>query len=187
VLDTTQEAISLRTAGREVAAAYDEYRDDFGSFVEVATPICRRLIERPDLPTLGFAIGTHRAPMQLLYNDGELSIIIAHEPFNEAIPVHDHGMWEMLGLWRGRLDHCMYRRVDDGTRPGYAELDEVDRLMMEPGDVICVPPPPHDLHGFTAQTDDTYLVAILPGWYNDVRRYFDVQRKSYFLRGRTPV
>jgi hypothetical protein len=93
----------------------------------------------------------------------------------------------MLGLYRGRLEHALYERDDDGARPGIAALREVDRRAMEPGDVVCVPPPPHDLHGFTPGTDATYLVAILPGWYADVRRYFDVEAGTYHLQERTPV
>jgi hypothetical protein len=182
-----QGLISIRECAGQFAAAYAEHGNDFPAFVEVATPVCARLLERPDLLTQGFSIGTHRATARLLYNDGELTIVVGHEPPQTPIPIHDHGMWEMLGLYRGRLDHSMYERLDDQSQPGFADLGEIDRRVMKAGDVICVPPPPHDLHGFTAMTQFTYLVAILPGWYDDVRSYFDVAGKSYYRQGRTPV
>jgi hypothetical protein len=183
----TQNLITLRECARRFTDAWEEHAADFPAFVEAATPACRALLERPDLLTLGFPIGTHRTPARLLYADVELSIVIGHEPANVTIPVHDHGMWEMLGLYRGRLEHRMYERDDDDSRPGHADLREVDSRQMEVGDVVCVPPPPHDLHGFTPQTDATFLVAILPGWYADVRRYFDVEAGTYYLQERTPV
>ncbi len=109
------------------------------------------------------------------------------EPPRLPVAVHDHSMWEMLGLYRGTLDHTLYGRADDMTRPGYAELEVIDHRVMEPGDVICVPPPPHDIHGFTALRDNTWLVAILPGWYPNVRRYFEPERNIYYLQSQTPV
>ncbi len=81
----------------------------------------------------------------------------------------------------------MYERLDDGSTPGQAEIREIDSRVLEPGDVVVVPPPPHDLHGFNALTEDTWLVAFLPGWYKPVRRYFDVESKSYYEFANTPV
>ncbi len=185
--EATDGLISIREAAHGFTEAYATHSDDFAGFVEEATPVCKRLIKRPDLLTLGFPLGTHRTALRLLYADGDLSIIIAEEPTGIPIPVHDHGMWEMLGLWRGRIEHYMYERLDDGTEPGVAELNEIERSVLEAGDVVCVPPPPHDIHGFTALEDLSYFVAILPGWYNNVRRYFDPERKSYLLYERTPV
>jgi 3-mercaptopropionate dioxygenase len=184
---TIEGLVSIRESAQGFIEAYTTHEDDFAGFVEAATPICKRLIQRPDLLTLGFPIGTHRTALRLLYGDGDLSIIIAEEPNDIPVPVHDHGMWEMLGLWRGRIEHYMYERLDDGSQPGIAELKEIERSMLEAGDVVCVPPPPHDIHGFTPVEEFSYFVAILPGWYNNVRRYFDPERNSYFLYGRTPV
>jgi predicted metal-dependent enzyme (double-stranded beta helix superfamily) len=187
VLDTTDGLITIRACAQRFIAAQAEHGDDFAAFVEAATPACRELMERPDLLTLGFQLGTHRTSIRLLYGDGDLSIIVAHEPPRLPIPVHDHGMWEMLGLYQGRLEHRLYERLDDDSRPGFSQVREIDRRTMTPGDVLCVPPAPNDVHGFTAETDDSYLVAILPGWYNRIRRYFDVDNDRYFLREWTPV
>jgi predicted metal-dependent enzyme (double-stranded beta helix superfamily) len=185
----TQDSISIRDCARAVAelAAPAEGGDEFRAFVDATTPVFQRLLQRPDLLAMGFAIGTHRVDVRLLYCDGQLSIVAGHEPPRHAVSIHDHSMWEMLGLYRGSLDHQLYERDDDLSRPGYAELREIERRSMEPGDVVCVPPPPHDIHGFTAQTDDTWLIAMLPGWYPDVRRYFEPERNAYYLQSRSPV
>jgi predicted metal-dependent enzyme (double-stranded beta helix superfamily) len=187
LLEATQELISVRDCGRGIAEAYDELRDDFATFTEVITPLCRRLLERPDLLTLGFPLGTHRTSLRLLYGDGELSTIIALEPLNYTVPVHDHSMWELLGLYSGRLEHTLYEHVRHDLPPGHAELKEIDRRIMEPGDIVMVPEAPNDVHGFTALEEHSYLVAILPGWYARTRKYFDFKRKTYSFREFTPV
>jgi predicted metal-dependent enzyme (double-stranded beta helix superfamily) len=186
-MKSTDDMISVRASALSIAELYAVHEDDFDSFVAAATPVCRRLLERPDLLTVALgSTGTHGIETRLLYFDVELTIILGDEP-PHAVPVHDHGMWEMLGLYRGSLDHTLYERVDDDTTLGYAELREVDRRVMEPGEVVTVPRPPHDIHGFTALVDHTWLLAIIPGWYSAVRRYFEPERKSYYLQSRTPV
>ena len=37
---------------------------------------------------------------------------------------------------------------------------------------VC-PPPPHDVHGFTALTDDLYIVAMVGGNFAPIRQYYD--------------
>jgi predicted metal-dependent enzyme (double-stranded beta helix superfamily) len=186
---TTQETISVRECARALTAldVPEEGGEEFQAFVEAATPIVQRLLARPDLLTMGFSTGTHRTETRLLYCDQELTIVAGHEPPRMPVPIHDHSMWEMLGLYRGSLDHQLYERVDDLATPGHATLQLIEESTMEPGDVVVVPPPPHDIHGFTAQTDSTWLVAVLPGWYPPVRRYFDLERNAYHLQSRTPV
>jgi predicted metal-dependent enzyme (double-stranded beta helix superfamily) len=189
-LPTTTDGLQLptiRDCALEIAEAMTQIQQAPARFLDIAEPACRRLLERPDLLTLGFPISTHRSTTRLLHADGNLTFVIGHEPPAEPIPVHDHGMWEILGLYQGALDHTLYRRLDDGSRPGRADLETVERRAMSPGDVVLVPPPPNDLHGFTPLTRHTYLVAILPGWYADQRRYFDIERGTYYFQGRTPV
>jgi predicted metal-dependent enzyme (double-stranded beta helix superfamily) len=184
-----QDLITVRECARGFADldAPNEGGTRFQAFVEAASPILNRLLERPDLLTMGFRTATHRIETRLLYCDGQLTIVAGHEPNGEPIPVHDHGMWEMLGLYRGTLDHTLYERSDGMEMPGHAELRQIDRRVMEPGEVVCVPPPPHDIHGFTAHTENTWLIAVLPGWYPAVRRYFEPATNSYFLQSWTPV
>jgi predicted metal-dependent enzyme (double-stranded beta helix superfamily) len=52
-----------------------------------------------------------------LYFDGELSILLYQVPKGKTIPPHDHGIWETLSVYRGRMKHVV-TSADDGLVPG---------------------------------------------------------------------
>jgi predicted metal-dependent enzyme (double-stranded beta helix superfamily) len=54
-------------------------------------------------------------------------------------PVHDHGAWAVIGIYRGRERETWFRRTDDGGTPGTAQL-VADRSFDNPtGSVHVVP------------------------------------------------
>lgn len=61
-------------------------------------------------------------------------------------PVHDHLIWGLVGVWKGSEHERRYHRLDDGSDPGYAKLEEVDVTTNEPGDVSLLIPPDEDYH-----------------------------------------
>jgi len=122
--------------------------------------------------------GNHIDESRYLYYDGEMSITFDHMPNGKDIPPHDHGVWETLGLYSGRLRHTVYDRKDDGSREGYAELEVIDDRVLEAGDMAIVAPPA-EIHGFTALTDDTWTVTIVGGRYKEDRAYYKPETNSY--------
>jgi predicted metal-dependent enzyme (double-stranded beta helix superfamily) len=116
-----------------------------------------------------------------LYFDGELSILLFQVPRDQTIPAHDHGIWETLAVYRGRLEHMVYERVDDGSVPGAAELRVVDDRILEAGDFVIVAPPA-DIHSFTARTDDTYGITVVFGAYKADRHYYQPDQKTYVVK-----
>ena len=91
---------------------------------------------------------------------------------------HDHGVWEAMGIYSGRLKHVVYGRSDDGSKEGYAELKVVDDRVPERNDIAIVAPPA-EIHSFEALTDDTFAVTIVGGRYKDERAYFKPDENSY--------
>lgn len=176
------EMTTPREAARGIADLGVRPEDDFGAFGEAAAEPCRGLLRRPDLLNLGVPReANHGGAGNFLYLDGELTIVVAHLKGDLLVPLHDHGVWQLLGIYRGQLRHALYERIDDGSVPGHAELEPVDERVMGPGDVIAMPPPPADIHGFRA-LEGTYLLAVVPGDYRSIRRYFDLERQTYFER-----
>ncbi|MCC6671162.1 MAG: cysteine dioxygenase family protein [Planctomycetes bacterium] len=64
----------------------------------------------------------------------------------QATPIHDHSCWGVMGMVAGELTVVNYDRLDDGSRPGYAELQEADTEVARPGVVSHVLPPYRELH-----------------------------------------
>lgn len=82
-----------------------------------------------------------------LYTD-ETGLTLVRARFGpEAMtPIHNHGSWGIVGVYRGEDRYQIWRRLDDGTVPGRARIELVDELILGPGDVVIVPNPPQDLH-----------------------------------------
>ena len=55
-------------------------------------------------------------------------------------PPHDHGTWAIVVGVDGEERNEYFRRVDDCTRPGHAELEKVSERVCGPGDVVQMLP-----------------------------------------------
>jgi predicted metal-dependent enzyme (double-stranded beta helix superfamily) len=58
---------------------------------------------------------------------------------DRGTPAHDHGTWAVVAGVVGAEKNVFWRRRDDGTRPGYAELEQVGAKVFEPGHVLAMP------------------------------------------------
>ena len=54
-------------------------------------------------------------------------------------PPHDHGTWAVVAGVEGPEWNTFFRRQDDGTRPGYAKLEQTGAKMFVPGEVLAMP------------------------------------------------
>ncbi len=79
----------------------------------------------------------------LLHTDEEFGFIInavVREP-NRKGSVHDHSQaWVLYGLVEGTESLERYDRMDDGSRPDYAEVKLASVTIGQPGTVDLVPP-----------------------------------------------
>jgi predicted metal-dependent enzyme (double-stranded beta helix superfamily) len=163
----------------DIVAGGDENRS---TFIEHLQQAVRPLLAQPDLLDLGVdRKGNHVDNSKYLYYDGQLVITLDQFPKDRAIPPHDHGVWEMLAIYRGRVHHTVFERKDDGSVPGYADLEQVDDRVLEAGDTSLVALPA-EIHGFTALTDNTFSLTVVGGHYKAERYYFDPAEKTCVLR-----
>jgi predicted metal-dependent enzyme (double-stranded beta helix superfamily) len=58
----------------------------------------------------------------------------------KGAPPHDHGTWAVVGVVEGEEQNTFWKRVDDGTRPGYAELKRAAVNTFRAGDVATFTP-----------------------------------------------
>jgi predicted metal-dependent enzyme (double-stranded beta helix superfamily) len=65
-------------------------------------------------------------------DDGMGLYLTINLPGKEAAP-HDHGIWCVNAAISGRELHTFYRRTDDGSRDGYATVEEIGSVTVAPG------------------------------------------------------
>jgi len=68
-----------------------------------------------------------------------------YEP-GQYTPIHDHNSWGVYGCVSEKVEVIRYRREDDETRQGYAQLRETDRIILLPGDTSVVRPLNDGIH-----------------------------------------
>ena len=178
----THAMTTVRECAMDVIAAMKATHEQPEALMRALKAPVQRLLDRPDLLSLGIPrVGNNVAFSQYLYFDGEMSILIYQVPKDKPIAPHDHGIWETMFVYRGRVKHTVYERIDDGSCAGHAELRVTNDGVLERGDCAIVAPP-SDIHGFVALTDDTYAITIVNGAYKADRHYYKPDENTYEIR-----
>ena len=72
--------------------------------------------------------------------DHQLAVFVASWLPDRGTPPHDHGTWAVVAGLKGTERNSFWTRMDDGSRPGYAETVKVDERTFGPGDVLVLLP-----------------------------------------------
>jgi len=119
-------------------------QSDNGRRMEEAKPLLERLLRDPDLKTHSAQWpSTEGYKNLLLYVDPDHHFAInavVRVPGRKG-SVHDHAdAWVLYGMLDGTESLERYERIDDGSRPGHAELRLSSVTVGTPGKVDLVPP-----------------------------------------------
>jgi predicted metal-dependent enzyme (double-stranded beta helix superfamily) len=90
--------------------------------------------------------------VHLLHEEADHSLAvfaIAWLPGRGA-PPHNHGAWAVVAGVDGLETNTFWQRLDDGSRPGYAEISKNGEKVFGPGEVVAFLP--HDIHSVTNET-----------------------------------
>ena len=181
-MSTVANEPTVRDCAKAVIDAVDKHGDDQAVLLSAIKGPIAELLQRDDLRDIGIPRqGNNVSFSRYLYFDGELSILLFEVPNDKAIPPHDHGVWEGFCVYRGRVQHKVYVRTDDGSVEGFARLDTVCDDIMEPGDVAIVAPPA-DIHSFKALEEGTLGLTIVNGPYKDERHYYQPEANTYVIK-----
>ena len=94
--------------------------------------------------------------------------------------IHDHGSWGIVGGFVNDIEEVKFRRLDDGTRAGYAELAEKAVRVLKPGEITTVLPLNGGIHQMENTSGDIAVTINVYG--RTVRRgyvqFFDRERKT---------
>lgn len=102
-------------------------------------------------------------------------------------PIHDHGAWGIVGSLANLVQETKYRRLDDGSREDYAELEVRSEAVLHPGETTYVLPLNDGIHRMqaldhsTALTLHTYGRPVRSGFINGFMRQSNGIYKLYPL------
>jgi predicted metal-dependent enzyme (double-stranded beta helix superfamily) len=83
--------------------------------------------------------------------DHTLAVLAASWLPGRGAPPHNHGTWAVVAGVDGPERNVFWKRVDDGSRPGYAEIVEQGAKVFGPGDVVTFMP--DSIHSVVNETD----------------------------------
>ena len=112
--------------------------------------------------------------------DSSLSIMAMVVPSGVATPVHDHRAWGLVGVYQGQQREKVYRRLDDGSVPDFADLHQIAENILKPGDITTLLPPEGDIHMIeTISSEPSISIHVLGNDIGCVHRHrFDVAHKT---------
>lgn len=163
----------------------DAVGDDICEREKEITAVMQELLALPGLdevtanPTWTEA-APGRATAGWLYYDCDVRVVRGRMPAGFAQTPHNHGSWNIFGIYRGAVHYRSYRRVDDRSRPYFAHLEVAEDRVMTDGDVTLLPAPPDDIHAVTALAPVTTSLLVARGPFDAVREQYLPDRDAYY-------
>ena len=148
-------------ATRELFAAESDPKKRW----EKMPPLLQELLADPSIreqskswPTCSQA---DRAQNLLFYEDPEFKFVInglIKAPLSRT-QIHDHAHnWTLYGVLDGTETIERYERVDDGSKPDYAELRKTVNVEVGAGKIDLVPP--YEIHAEESGDDRTVAIIV---------------------------
>ncbi len=57
---------------------------------------------------------------------------------SRGAPPHNHGTWALIGGLLGEETNTFWRRLDDYSKEGYAEIQKINEVVCKPGDILML-------------------------------------------------
>jgi len=153
---------------------------------EKMTPLLRELLADPAVKEQSMkwpdcSQGGERAENLLFYEDPDYKFVINGliKAPKTRTQIHDHAHnWTLYGVLDGAETIMRYERVDDRSKPGYAEIRGISKLRAGPGEVDLVRP--WEIHAEASGEERTVAIIVraekaggfLQGRYDPVNRKY---------------
>jgi predicted metal-dependent enzyme (double-stranded beta helix superfamily) len=84
-------------------------------------------------------------------SDHSLAVLVGAWLPGRGAPPHNHGTWAVVAGVEGAEKNIFWKRLDDGSRPGHAEIRAQGEKVFGPGDVLVMLP--DSIHSVVNETD----------------------------------
>lgn len=165
----------------ELRATARKSRDDT-EILTLLRPLVLRLALSKQwlLPRHYEAVPEQGNGVHLLHEEPDHSLAVAAVcwlPGRET-PPHNHGTWAVVAGVDGPERNIFWKRLDDGTRPGYARLERIGEKVVGPGDVLAMPA--DTIHSIANDTKSVTLTLHVYGMHLNFspRFNFDVEKHA---------
>jgi len=105
--------------------------------------------------------GSERAENLLFYEDPDYKFVINGliKAPKTRTQIHDHAHnWTLYGVLDGRETIERYERIDDRSKPDYAEIRKTVNVTVEPGKIDLVPP--YEIHAEESGAERTVAIIV---------------------------
>ena len=121
---------------------------DGSKIAEQIRPLARKLATTEELRDPRYRVCDEKQGfgVHLLHEEDnhELGVFVLSWLPNRGTLPHNHLTWAVVAVMEGEEYEVQYKRLDDGSKPGYARLEENGADIMRVGDVsVCKP---DDIH-----------------------------------------
>lgn len=110
--------------------------------------------------------------------DHSLSVVVVTWLPGDETPPHDHGTWAVIAGIEGHESNHWWKRLDDGTIPGYADVRRAGHQRID--STTCVAMPGDAIHSLHNDSDSVSVTLHLYGRNVDFtdRHKFDPARHT---------
>ncbi len=122
--------------------------------VAAVNPLLATLVRRPDcLETQYKQRGPTAYGRYMLHRAPRFNVTAIVWGPGDGAKAHNHETWGLVGVVENEIQETRFRRLDDGSNPGFADIEVAAVLKNSAGMVSCLVPPEDDIHEMNNVTD----------------------------------
>lgn len=180
---TTQDTLAgygLEQFVRDVETVLDQRPSMPITIKEVSKHLFRLISDGSWLPESARASRPDTYSRHLLHKDRQNRFVVLSlvwEP-GQATPIHDHSCWGVMGILENTLEEVGYERLDDGSKPGFAELRELQGGQVSAGSTSYLLPPYQEIHAIGNNTERKTISIHIYGRDLDEVNVYEPHSKS---------
>ncbi len=124
----------------DLRSCFDQYKNDT-NITDRVKEIIRPWIDNPEWLEEKYMHCQTEEDVYPLYQNGADDILITVICWSKGDMgcVHDHNTWAVIGVVQGQETHQIWRRTDDRSQEGYAEVEPTNRMTVCEGQIISLP------------------------------------------------